>query len=102
MIIRFYIDNFLSFNERTEFNMVSGKYTRHENHLVHLNELKVLKYASIYGPNACGKSNFIYSLGTLSNIVLKGTKDKKELLPNKAYKLDPDRAKESTSFEIDS
>lgn len=101
MLIRFYIDNCLSFKERTEFNMVSGKYKRHETHLVHHKELKILKYASLYGPNASGKSNFIECLKVLSSIILDGTKDKKEMLPYNPFKLNADNAKKPTSFEID-
>jgi AAA15 family ATPase/GTPase len=81
--------------------MVSGRYERHQNHFVQLQELKVLKYASIYGPNACGKTNFISALRKLSEIVTEGTRDKKELLPYFPFKLDPDKEKEPTSFEID-
>ena len=33
MLIRFAVENFLSFKEMTEFSMIAGKVTRHSNHI---------------------------------------------------------------------
>lgn len=71
MIIRFTVENFFSFGERKEFNMIPNKRLRtllHHNYIE--NDFEVLKIASIYGANGSGKSNLIKSLDLLQNIVL--------------------------------
>lgn len=71
MIIRFTVENFFSFGERKEFNMIPNKRLRtllHHNYIE--NDFEILKIASIYGANGSGKSNLIKSLDLLQNIVL--------------------------------
>lgn len=71
MIIRFTVENFFSFGERKEFNMIPNKRLRtllHHNYIE--NDFEILKIASIYGANGSGKSNLIKSLDLLQKIVL--------------------------------
>lgn len=71
MLIRFVVENFLSFGERKEFNMLPNpRYTRMEHHEYLLNGINILKLASIYGANGAGKSNLIESINILKSIVL--------------------------------
>lgn len=71
MLIRFRVQNFLSFREQKEFNMLPySRFTRLAEHKYSVNGLEVLKLAAIYGANAAGKSNLIKSIQILKDIVL--------------------------------
>lgn len=71
MIIRFTVENFFSFGERKEFNMIPNKRLRTLLHHKYIeNDFEILKIASIYGANGSGKSNLIKSLDLLQKIVL--------------------------------
>lgn len=71
MLIRFVVENFFSFGERKEFNMIPSKSLRTlDHHKYNQNDFEVLKIASIYGANGSGKSNLIKSLEILQNLVL--------------------------------
>lgn len=72
MLIRFNVSNFLSFDEPTEFNLLTGDYRRLENHVHKEKKVDVLKLAAIYGANASGKSNLVKSLYYLSKSVKDG------------------------------
>lgn len=62
MLIRFAVENFASFKDMTEFNMMASKIVRHSDHVVSCNGKRVLKSAVLFGPNASGKSNFVKAL----------------------------------------
>ena len=72
MLIRFSVENFLSFKELTEFSMVAGKMTRHSGHMAICNNKRLLKGAFIFGANASGKTNLIRAIAFAKNIVLNG------------------------------
>lgn len=59
MLIRFTVGNFLSFDEIQEFSMISGHTRGKMEHVLAGEQLKLLKFAAIYGANASGKSNLI-------------------------------------------
>lgn len=60
MLIKLFVENFKSFDARTEFNMLkSSKIRAKASHVINIKKLKLLKHAVIYGANAAGKSNFI-------------------------------------------
>ena len=72
MLIRFSVENFLSFKDTTEFSMVAGKVTRHSGHVALCNNKRLLKGAFIFGANASGKTNLIRSISFARHIVLHG------------------------------
>ncbi|GAA0537731.1 AAA family ATPase [Chitinophaga japonensis] len=73
MLVRFIVGNFLSFNERTEFNMLPGAYKRHKHHVLECNkDFSLLKSAAIYGANGAGKSNLVRAIAMLQKIVSSG------------------------------
>jgi AAA15 family ATPase/GTPase len=62
MLIRFTVENFLSFKERVEFSMILGKGRKLSHHLIKRQkpkDISVLKTGVLYGANAAGKSNVI-------------------------------------------
>lgn len=102
MLIRFIVSNFLSFKEETEFSMISGNFKIHSDHIYNdVQGYKLLKVASIYGSNASGKTNFVNAINYLTNLVIKGTKNKNHLLKPPMYKLDSAYKNLPTKFEIE-
>lgn len=60
MLISFAVENFKSFDKRTEFNMIaSNKLRNYKEKYRYVNHVSILKSAVIYGANASGKSNLI-------------------------------------------
>lgn len=75
MLIRFTIENFLSFKDRQIFSLIPGKGTLKSQHKSQpIKGISVLKTAIIYGANASGKSNLIKSIEFGKKLVLKGTR----------------------------
>lgn len=77
MLIRFNVKNFLSFSEgedgRTEeFSMLAGNARNKEERLYDDGNLKLLKFAAIYGANAAGKSNLVKALEFMKKIIVFG------------------------------
>ena len=59
MLIRFFVENFLSLKDEVEFSMVAGRSRKHPNHVVRVRDLRLLKTGVIFGANASGKTNLI-------------------------------------------
>lgn len=88
MLIRFTIENFLSFREKQVFSMIPGKGSLKSQHKsTPVKGVTVLKAGVIYGANASGKSNLIKAIDFGRKIVLKGTKAEQPISTN-FYKLD--------------
>ena len=70
MILRVILKNFLSFNERVQFDMFPNmKRTSLSNHIkVLVDRLPVLKMAAIYGSNGAGKSNLLKGINFLKAV----------------------------------
>ncbi len=97
MLLRFVISNFLSFKDETEFNMLTGNFKIHPNHVFERHGFEVLKAAAIYGANGAGKSNLIKAIAFLKDIIEKG--ELTELPPK--HKAAPEMLQKPTSFEIE-
>lgn len=75
MLIRFSVENFLSFNERQKFSMLPGKgILKPEHKTSKVGGISVLKSAVIFGANASGKSNLIKAIAFGKKLVMEGTK----------------------------
>ncbi len=100
MLMRFSVSNFLSFgykvNEKgeiipTEYHLYAGRSEQHSERVVHYQERKVLKFSSIYGANASGKSNLIQAIDAGKQIVLDATERKyisEKFCKNKSTNID--------------
>ncbi|MEM6263492.1 MAG: ATP-binding protein [Bacteroidota bacterium] len=99
MLIRFVVSNFLSFNEETEFNMLTGNVRTLTSHVSEVNNLKVLRSAAIYGANGAGKSNLVKALVVLHDIVVGGDWEYEEAW--KPFKLNPQNQEKPASFEVE-
>lgn len=77
MLIRFNVRNYLSFSTRDdggseEFSMIAGKVRNKKNHIYDDGNIKLLKFASVYGANAAGKSNLVKAMDFMKKTVIKG------------------------------
>ena len=73
MLIRFFVKNYLSFDEEVEFSMMPSKVRAHKSHISkpeNKDLFKVLRGAVVYGGNASGKSNFIKSIKFARDCIL--------------------------------
>ena len=73
MLIRFSVENFLSFSDRQKFSMLPGKGSLKAEHKTEkINGISVLKTAVLFGANASGKSNLIKAIDFGKKMVLRG------------------------------
>jgi uncharacterized protein len=101
MLIRFFVTNFMSFNQKLEYNMLAGPYKRHSGHVYDHGDTRILKNSAFYGSNGAGKTNFIIALDRLKSLVTRGTRDKTETIPYDPFRLDKSQLNKPTEFEID-
>ncbi len=103
MLIRFTVENFLSFNKRTDFNMVASEESRHSHHVVKgksENEISLLRSAVIYGANASGKSNFMKAMAFTREFVVEGV-EKRKAVKIKPFRLEKSNFKKPSGFEFE-
>lgn len=63
MLIRFSVENFLSFDDNQQLTMLANnRITHKKEHMIPFNSISLLSAATIYGANASGKSNFIEAI----------------------------------------
>ncbi len=73
MLVRFTLNNYLSFGEKKEFDMLPNvEIDSHREHCYKLGEIELLKISAIYGANAAGKSNLISALSDFKMMVESG------------------------------
>ena len=75
MLIRFNVSNFLSFDELQEFSMIGGKVRSKTEHVEDDRNIKLLKFAALYGANAAGKSNLISAIDFARATIVEGLPD---------------------------
>lgn len=99
MLVRFAVENFLSFKEQQVFSMAAGKHTRHKSHLQVINGKRILKGGVIYGANASGKSNLLRAIELGKNIAIRGVKASD--INRKYFRVDKDCFKKPGIFQYD-
>src|ERR1043165_2779505 len=106
MLIRFIAENFLSFDEPTEFNMLSGANANSKRPIYEYNkDIKLLNLAAIYGANGSGKSNLVKGLITMQLYII-GTEYGKRFLILPFYlkeskHLDPSNFKDPIKLKVE-
>ena len=99
MLVRFTVENFLSFRERCEFSMIKGRERLLKHHVVD-GEIPLLKAAVIYGANASGKSNLVKAIDVARDMLIQGARPK-EALPITPFKLDIDCIHKPSRMEFE-
>lgn len=73
MLIRFMVENFLSFKDEVEFSMVAGESDEHPDHVHKVCDMRILKTGVIFGANASGKTNLIKAMSFAQNFIASGS-----------------------------
>jgi AAA15 family ATPase/GTPase len=103
MLIRFNVKNFLSFSIRDngkseEFSMLAGKVRSKKEHIYDDDNIKLLKFAAVYGANAAGKSNLVKAMDFMKRTVISGLP---EGHTDKYCKVDPENKSKESYFEFE-
>lgn len=72
MLVRFSVENYMSFKEPQVFSMAADKGTRHSTHVASAGSKRLLKGSFLFGANASGKSNFIHAIDFMRKAVCAG------------------------------
>lgn len=102
MLLRFAVENFMSFKEAVEFNMFpSSKSQRLTHHKKQCGHAEALQMSAIYGANGAGKSNLLSALGYLIGVVRTGSLPPASVGENYKFRFDAQCDKLSSSFAIE-
>lgn len=99
MLIRFSVENFLSFKDMQSFSMAAGRQTRHRSHVMDLDGHRVLKGGFFFGANAAGKSNLIQAISFARMVIREGTESIG--LIGAQFRIDPDAIHRPGVFQFD-
>ena len=72
MLLEFKVRNFLSFEDEETFSMSAGKGRNYNDRTYKDKYHKVLKFASLFGANGAGKSNFVKAVSFSRNYIVLG------------------------------
>ncbi|MBK8586677.1 MAG: AAA family ATPase [Bacteroidetes bacterium] len=101
MLIRFTVENFLSFRDKVVFSLIPGKGTLKPQHKSKpIKGTSVLKTAVVFGANASGKSNLIKAIEFGKKLVLKGSKTEQPITFD-IFKLDKKSVKDNSRIEYE-
>ncbi len=100
MLIRFVVENFLSFKDEVEFSMVAGESDEHTDHIHKVRDTRILKTGVIFGANASGKTNLIKAMSFAQNFITSGSlsTDYRRLTP---FLLDNESAAKPSKFQFE-
>lgn len=102
MIIRFSVENWMSFRDQATFSMIASRERQHGARVPKLGkyQTRVLPIAAIYGGNASGKTNFFKALHFAKTLVVRGTR-LDSLIPVETFLLDDERANHPSRFAFE-
>jgi len=102
MLVRFSVGNFGSFNKNQTLSLISGSIQNHKERIYRTKDMKILKFASLFGANASGKSNFIKAISYAQQIVLAGTDHPFFVrIKDNYFKLDDSNRDKTTCFDFE-
>lgn len=103
MLIRFTVENFLSFNQRIDFNLLASEEENHGHHVVNFAQTqprKILRTSIIYGANASGKSNLIKAMAFAQKMIVEGI-EKSQNIPLIPFRLSENGQSQPSRFEFE-
>jgi AAA15 family ATPase/GTPase len=103
MLIRFSVENFLSFNELVDFNLIASNESRHSHHVAKgktPDEFNLLRTSILYGANASGKSNLIRAMEFARDFIVYGVSQNRSI-HLKPFKLDNSCFDKTSRFEFE-
>jgi uncharacterized protein len=89
MLIKFSVENFLSFRKKVEFTTIASIERQHSQRLIKdpKTGLKLVPITAIYGGNASGKSNLFKAIDFAKELITEGTKPEQPIRVN-PFRLD--------------
>ena len=101
MLVEFRVRNFRSFRDEQTLSLVASNDTTLETNCSTKAELRLLKAAGVYGPNASGKSNLIKAIRVMQELVLNSAEFKPgSKLPITPFLLDDESGGRPSFFEV--
>jgi AAA15 family ATPase/GTPase len=101
MLIRFSVENFLSFKDRVVFSMIPSKGTLKSTHKSDpIKGISTLKSSIVYGANASGKSNLLKAIAFGKRLILRGTKPD-QIIKFQNFRLDSKSIKTNSRIEYE-
>lgn len=102
MIIRFSVENWMSFRDQATFSMVASRERQHGERVPKLGkyQTRVLPVAAIYGGNASGKTNLFKALSFAKTLIVKGTRPD-SLIPIETFRLDGKKTNHPSRFAFE-
>lgn len=102
MLIKFTVNNWMSFHNEASFSMIASREKQHRDRLPSVNKykLKLLPIAGIYGGNASGKTNFFKAINFVRELVVKGTQPDAPILIE-PFLLDIKNSEQPTCFSFE-
>ncbi|NUW69557.1 AAA family ATPase [Vibrio coralliilyticus] len=105
MIIDFTVENYLSIKNEQTFSMVAERDKSHlsDNLFAYSDKISILKTAAIFGPNGSGKTNLIFALDNLIDMVVKSSSyEEGDSIPcYLPYELSEDTINSPTKFDLE-
>lgn len=103
MLIRFRAANLYSFKEEIEFSMIPSPERIHPHQIFpkkKKNDIRLNRFAAVYGANAAGKSNLFKVLKFVQRMVVEGVKPE-ATIPIQRFRLNQDNLHSPAKFEIE-
>ena len=69
MLVRFSVENFMSYDKKQTFSMIAGRTRNHPEHLYSVENVELLKVSAIYGANASGKSKLVEAMRFACHVI---------------------------------
>jgi len=103
MLLKFTVENFLSFKDRFTLDLIASTMTQHQDtNVITKDNYKLLKSIAIYGPNASGKSNLFTAMEFARDFIINSSKDTQaeEDIPVEPFLLSTETENEPSLFEF--
>ena len=100
MIVRFSIENWMSFRDKAEFSMIATRERQHNERVPRIKKYRtgILPITALYGGNASGKSNLFEALRFAQELIVDGKRPGEPISVKKTFCLDKRIEKHPTSF----
>src|SRR5690349_14956029 len=103
MLIRFSVENWMSFQVKATFSLIASRERQHRERVPETGKLKlgVLPIAAVYGGNASGKTNLLKALHFAKGLIVRGTQPY-SLIAVDSYRLrNEQRVEQPSQFEFE-
>lgn len=104
MLIRLRLQNLLSFQNEVDLNLIATAERRHSHHIKtaknRRKDLRILRFAALYGANAAGKSNLVRALAFAQHLITHGTPAHTKI-PVPQFRLNPTQRDQPAQISIE-